>query len=324
MKAENANEYTGEAYQSETGFRLASVLLAVVGLMYRAMTIPKGLLNWASTIVDGCFSNKTGRPRLILTLEKEVGELNLVISNRSCRGIWAQEARVHLIDVKTNGETYTPSGATLRICEFIGPSETLRISLIGTIYDIAERPQGVYSCLISTVMRFRPDESDEEFEQTVAPYDAAMVALVPISLRRAWAPKDLTGSQFRERARAVARGVQNKRARRSHRVPGQAAVLVEGRLDDGSPFSDLTHALVLSAHGCLVTLEKRVRIGDGLVVHNMGTSRRQTCQVVYLRECNGGQIQVGLAFETEAPDFWGVDCLPTIGEPLQGTLVKVP
>src|SRR5712664_4117303 len=98
--------------------------------------------------------------------------------------------------------------------------------------------------------------------------------------------------------------------RRSQRVPAQLSVVVQGKATDETPFLDPTHAIVLSAHGCLITLSASIRLGDRLTLRNIATREEQYCRVVYLSEKQGGRVEVGLRFKTAAPLFWGLEHPP--------------
>ncbi len=76
---------------------------------------------------------------------------------------------------------------------------------------------------------------------------------------------------------------------------------VQGKLTDETPFVDPTRAIVLSAHGCLITLSVSVGLGDTLILRNVATREEQGCRVVYLGEKQGGRTEVGLGFKTAAP-----------------------
>ena len=117
-----------------------------------------------------------------------------------------------------------------------------------------------------------------------------------------------------EDAPASERKEQGHRVRQSRRVVGQSVVVVEGQFSDGSLYLDSTPALILSAHGCLVTLAKPVTIGESLVVRNSSTLQERYCQVVYIGKKCGGRTEVGLGFEVAAPDFWGIELLPSEGK----------
>jgi PilZ domain-containing protein len=95
--------------------------------------------------------------------------------------------------------------------------------------------------------------------------------------------------------------------RRSKRVPAQLPVVVQGKSTDGSAFTDPTRAVVLSAHGCLITLSASVRLGERLILRNVANREEQDCRVVYLGEKHGGRTEVGLRFKAAAPQFWGLD-----------------
>ena len=98
--------------------------------------------------------------------------------------------------------------------------------------------------------------------------------------------------------------------RRSQRVRAQLPVVVQGKLTDETPFVDPTRAIVLSAHGCLITLSASVRLADRLILRNVATREEQDCRVVYLGEKQGGRTEVGLRFKTAAPQFWGLEHPP--------------
>jgi hypothetical protein len=287
--------------------------LGTFGLLYRALTRPFGFLS-ISTLTAAYTRQQERPPYFVLTLDKAVGSLNLAMTSRSYIDIWVEEARIDLQDVETGGERYNPVQAVLKIRELVAPSETLHVSLINTVYNAAGRPQGVYSCIISTALLCRTDgASGEEFCQSVSPYRARMIALVPLSLQRIGRFDKLPTPGKSEVMSSFDRGEHGRRVRRSRRITAQSAVIVEGRFSDGDTFSASTHALVLSAHGCLVTLPKPLKIGESVVVRNVGTHQEQRCRVVHIRGTHDGDIQAGLGFETAAPEFWGLDCLPSLG-----------
>src|SRR2546430_11480322 len=70
--------------------------------------------------------------------------------------------------------------------------------------------------------------------------------------------------------------------RRLQRVHAQLPVVVQGKLTDETPFLDPTRAIVLSAHGCLITLSASVRLGEMLILRNVANCEGQDCRVVYL------------------------------------------
>jgi hypothetical protein len=246
-------------------------------------------------------------------LDKAVGSLSLVIANQFRTSIWAEEVAVAVVsDAETKRERYKTTQTILKICKQVSPFETLPISLMNTIYNVAGRPHGFYSCAIFAVLRYRMNRHDKpELEQPLPPYHARITGLVPISLKRiGWLDKRVQPSP--ENMLRHEPGDSTKCERRSERITAKSAIVVKGRFNDGTEFSDVTHTLVLSAHGCLVTMAKPVSIGENVIVQNTNTLQVQRCHVVYVRHTEGGEIRVGLAFEMEAPDFWGIDGLPTM------------
>src|SRR5260370_37864173 len=67
--------------------------------------------------------------------------------------------------------------------------------------------------------------------------------------------------------------------RRSQRVPAQLPVVMEGKLTDETPFADPTRAIMLSAHGCLITLPTSIRLGDRLILRNIANRAEKDCRV---------------------------------------------
>src|SRR5260370_8449546 len=91
--------------------------------------------------------------------------------------------------------------------------------------------------------------------------------------------------------------------RRSERGPAQLPVVAQGKLTGKTPFVDPTRAVVLSAHGCLITLSAYVRLGERVILRNVANREEQDCRVVYLGEKQGGRTEVGLPFKTAPPHF---------------------
>src|SRR5438445_11387437 len=101
--------------------------------------------------------------------------------------------------------------------------------------------------------------------------------------------------------------------RRSLRVPAQLPVVVQGKSTDETPFVDPTRAIVLSAHGCLITRSASIRWGDRRTLRNTANREEEACRVVYLGEKQGGRTEVGLRFKTAAPPFWALEPPPRAG-----------
>ena len=98
--------------------------------------------------------------------------------------------------------------------------------------------------------------------------------------------------------------------RRSLRVRAQLPVVAQGKLTGKTPFVNSTRAIVLSAHGCLITLSASVRLGERIILRNVANREEQDCRVVFLGEKQGGRTEVGLRFKTAAPKFWRLEHPP--------------
>ena len=95
-------------------------------------------------------------PELRITRNDGWVYLLLRLVNRSKCTVWVQEASIVLIDLDAQCQTTVSNGAGRHeILQNVGPNDTLNVSLAGTLYDAAGRPQGPYSCLVSTNVRYR-------------------------------------------------------------------------------------------------------------------------------------------------------------------------
>lgn len=100
------------------------------------------------------------------------------------------------------------------------------------------------------------------------------------------------------------------KGRRSQRIVLSLPVTVEADSADQPPFTELTHTLVVNAHGALIALAMRVAIGHRLLLENQQTRKTQPSRVVYLGPVHEGKTLIGVAFLTRAPGFWQVSFPP--------------
>jgi len=95
-------------------------------------------------------------PKLKITHNDGWVYLELLLANPSSWTVWVEEASVALADLDANLQTATSTGeAILKIRHSIRPYDELSVSLARTIYDAAGRPQGAYSSLVLTNVRYR-------------------------------------------------------------------------------------------------------------------------------------------------------------------------
>jgi hypothetical protein len=65
---------------------------------------------------------------------------------------------------------------------------------------------------------------------------------------------------------------------RSQRVHAQLPVVVQGKSTDDAAFAVPTRAIILSAHGCLVTLSKSVRLVKNSSCETSSTMRSKIAE----------------------------------------------
>jgi hypothetical protein len=111
--------------------------------------------------------------------------LELLLGNRSHASVWVEDAVVVLSELEANWQTSVSTGqARHEILQNIRPNDTLRVSLVGAIYEAAGKPQGAYSCMVFADVRYRV--GDEWFSRSLEGYRVEMAALTVFRLRRSW------------------------------------------------------------------------------------------------------------------------------------------
>jgi len=103
--------------------------------------------------------------------------------------------------------------------------------------------------------------------------------------------------------------------RRSQRVLLRMPILVIAIGQDKKPLSENTHTAVVSAHGGLIHLTMKVRVGQALIIRNPESSEEQSCRVAYVNEEHDGRCEVGLEFVTPSSNFWHVAFPPSDWSP---------
>jgi hypothetical protein len=308
MDSPRLNKYTGETMWTLPGFWFFMIVMGSFCLLALPYRLRERLRRIRHASPKACPLDLLAELRL--SRQGPANTLTLAVTNRSKAEVWAEEVQVALAGLEADLQASAASGsAVVQIRQLIAPAETLNVSVIGALYDSAGKPQGAYSFCVSTVLRYRAGQDDAELlEQRLPSYRAMMVALGPISLRRMrWFDGPVPPPDGPRPAHPETR---HNQVRRSERVPARVPVAVHGTAPDGSRFVDFTRALVVNAHGCLVQLPAPVRLGDKLVLRNIGNCKELDCQVVYLGEKQDGTARVGLSFSAAAPRFWSLERLP--------------
>lgn len=152
-------------------------------------------------------------PELSITRKNGWALLDLALQNHSDLPIWAERATFALADLDADFQGAAASSeGVLPIRAMIGPGETLRISLIETVYNAAGKPQGEYSFLISGVIRYQVEKS--WFEITLQTYRVRMIALSAVRLlRMRWYDQPAAAPGAGSRLRRISGDDQNREQR---------------------------------------------------------------------------------------------------------------
>ena len=116
------------------------------------------------------------RPKIGFTRLDGMASLSLLLSNGSDANIWVEEIEIFLSGLAANEQTAEPScHEILKVRQMVLPKDVLPISLVGVIYKAAGDPQRDYSCVLSSMLRFRIGE--KSFEKPLQNYRIRMIGL---------------------------------------------------------------------------------------------------------------------------------------------------
>ena len=108
----------------------------------------------------------------------------LLLENHSEVTVWVEEASITLSELEANWQTTSSTGQAIHpIRQNIAPGDTLSLSIARAIYDAAGRPQGPYSCLVLTNVRY--SVFDEWRNVQLETCCIEMAALAVVNFRRA-------------------------------------------------------------------------------------------------------------------------------------------
>jgi hypothetical protein len=158
-------------------FRVFLLILLIGALAYLALRIWRRKRNFGTTDAGVDF-----RPSIGFTHLDGWASLALLLLNKSDSNVWAEEIEIVLTDLIANEQASEAScHEILKIHQNVRPLDVLPISLVGTIYKAAGKPQRRYSCILSSMVRYRVGE--EWFERPMQPYKLEMVDLTVVSNR---------------------------------------------------------------------------------------------------------------------------------------------
>ncbi|HVA94645.1 MAG TPA: hypothetical protein VNI36_07040 [Candidatus Dormibacteraeota bacterium] len=107
----------------------------------------------------------------------------LLLDNKTDVIVWTEEIEMVLTDLVATRQASDPSvREVLKIRQHVRPHDLLPISLVETIYQAAGRPQRNYSCVLSSIVRYRVGE--KWFEEPMRSYRLKMMGLKVANIRR--------------------------------------------------------------------------------------------------------------------------------------------
>jgi hypothetical protein len=123
------------------------------------------------------------RPRIGFSRLDGMESLSLLLVNGFHQHVWAEEVEIFLSELVANNQTAKPNlKGTQKIRQMVGRGDTLPISLAEVIYKAAGEPQRNYTCLLSSVLRYRVGE--EWYEKQLETCRVQMLGLTVSDVRR--------------------------------------------------------------------------------------------------------------------------------------------
>jgi len=123
------------------------------------------------------------RPRIGFTRLDGMASLSLLLANGSKNYVWVEEIEIFLSGLIAEEQTATPTCHEIqKIRQMVAEGDTVPISLCEVIYKAAGDPQREYSCVLSSVLRYRIDE--EPFERELENCRLQMLGLTASGVRR--------------------------------------------------------------------------------------------------------------------------------------------
>jgi hypothetical protein len=98
--------------------------------------------------------------------------------------------------------------------------------------------------------------------------------------------------------------------RRSRRLLLDLPLVIRGEAEDKRPFQEETFTVTVSAHGALVVLERKVALGQKVVLLNPRNWDEREGTIAFLGPPYAGLATVGIQFIRPAPEFWSINSPP--------------
>ena len=134
--------------------------------------------------------NSGFRPRIGFTRFDGMASLSLLLENESDTYIWTEEIEIFLSGLSAEEQAAEPSHHGIqKIRQVVHSGDMLPISLCEVVYEAAGNPQRKYTCILSSVLRYRIGE--ERFEKNMENYRLRMIGLTACSIHRERRPVPL-------------------------------------------------------------------------------------------------------------------------------------
>ena len=98
--------------------------------------------------------------------------------------------------------------------------------------------------------------------------------------------------------------------RRSERLKLNVPVIVMTETLEHIKVQEVTHTIVVNAHGGLLKLKMEVLVGQPIILTNLQTNHEQRCRVVRVEQLPAEEFGIAFEFEKRAPEFWSVTSPP--------------
>jgi hypothetical protein len=158
--------------------RAIVLLLIAVALGYLVLRIWR----WRSES-DSWNPRKGFRPHIGFSRQDGMASVSLMLANGTEEQVWVEEIEIRLTNLVATDQAVEPSFQEIKtIRQMVPPDDVLPVSLAHTIYKAAGNPQRKYSCILSSMLRYRIGEVWSE--KTMLNYKIHMAGLTADSIGR--------------------------------------------------------------------------------------------------------------------------------------------
>jgi len=123
------------------------------------------------------------RPSIGFARQDGFKSVAVLLTNKSRTRVWTEEIEIVLTGLQAEEQTSEGTCHEIhKIRQNVGPHDLLPISLVEAIYMAAGKPQRKYSCVLSSVVRYRVGE--KWFGEPMPSYSLKMIGLTVAGIHR--------------------------------------------------------------------------------------------------------------------------------------------